>query len=94
MAYGVPDDPNTTADDNNPELIMQYPIPNAGYTIKELEDGTKITNYNLTISNVNTMVKNNIFYLEIRFEHNLLDQRYGLRITAPINMDSYDRNYD
>ena len=89
VAYGVPDAP-----EDDPELILQYPIPNTGYTLKELEDGTTLTNYNLTISNVNTMVKNNIFYLEIRFEHNLLDQRYGLRITAPINMDSYDRNYD
>ena len=89
VAYGVPDAP-----EDDPELILQYPIPNTGYTLKELEDGTTLTNYNLTISNVNTMVKNNIFYLEIRFEHDLLDQRYGLRITAPINMDSYDRNYD
>lgn len=66
-----------------------YPIPDLGYTE---ENGMK--NYDLTISVVNTKVQNGIFFFEIRFEHTLLDQRYGIRITAPINMDAYDRNYE
>ena len=74
--------------DINDKIV--YPIPDLGYS--EDNDGRK--NYDLTISVVNTKVKDGVFFLEMRFEHTLLDQRYGLRITAPINMDAYDRNYE
>ena len=69
-------------------------IPDFGYYQIDREDGDPIRNLKLSISSVNTKQKDGLFYFEMKFEHDVLDQRYGIRIIAPINMDSYDKTYD
>ena len=88
VAYGDPQ-----AGDSE-EGMTKYPIPDFGYYQIDREDGDPIRNLKLSISSVNTKQKDGLFYFEMKFEHDVLDQRYGIRIIAPINMDSYDKTYD
>ena len=89
VAYGDPQDGESE------EGMTKYPIPDFGYNeIERAAGGEPIRNLILSISSVNTKQKDGLFYFEMKFEHDVLDQRYGIRIIAPINMDSYDKTYD
>ena len=76
ISYGTPTDQ------------IRYPLPNLGVS----KTPSNKTLYDLTLSINKMTVANNVFHMDLRFYHPLLNEKYGINVTAPINMDSFDKS--
>lgn len=67
--------------------LTHYPLPNLG---TNTENGAKISDLSLEINDL-AVTSANIFKMDLRFHHPDLEDKYGIKINVPINMDYYDR---
>ena len=68
---------------------IEYPVPNLGETTVP-PSGPTLKNLSLEIKECE-LTESNVFHLDVRFHHPDLEDKYGIQIIAPINMDYYDR---
>lgn len=71
--------------------LTHYPLPNLGTTTETVGGAARtLSDLSLEINDL-TVTSANIFKMDLRFHHPDLEDKYGIKINVPINMDYYDR---